>query len=422
MANDFSKEEIVAFEDICEGFNDNLVLSSVIDKYEFGMVTAERAEDTIWRPMPFIARTFDGLDQSSNFDDITQLSVPTEIGFHKSAPFKMTATDLRDGIQRNRYITAAKKKLGSDVNVDALNLAAREGTIFVKRSGAATGYDDVAEIDAAMNELGIPMEDRFAFFGSRAYNLMAGNLAARETINEIPTQAFRKSYVGEVANIETFKMDYGYSLTAKAGTTVTVNGANQRHVPKGVDATQAGKKNYDNRTQTLAITVGSGTVKVGDAFTMPLVNSVHHLTKADTGQLKTFRIVEILSGSGGTGNVKISPAIISADSSPTAAELQYKNCTAAPANGVAITFLNTVTGGANPFFHKEAIELVPAELGLEENAGMPHLKATTDQGLQICMTRQGSINDLSVKYRLDVKYGLVMKQPEMAGIIMFSQT
>jgi len=33
MANSFSKEERVAFEDILEGFNDALVLSSLVNKY-----------------------------------------------------------------------------------------------------------------------------------------------------------------------------------------------------------------------------------------------------------------------------------------------------------------------------------------------------------------------------------------------------
>jgi hypothetical protein len=43
--------------------------------------------------------------------------------------------------------------------------------------------------------------------------------------------------------------------------------------------------------------LAGGTVKVGDAFTIAGVNAVHHITKQDTGQLKTFRITAIVSGS-----------------------------------------------------------------------------------------------------------------------------
>jgi hypothetical protein len=40
--------------------------------------------------------------------------------------------------------------------------------------------------------------------------------------------------------------------------------------------------------------VTSGTVKVGDKFTIAGVNAVHHISKADTGQLKTFTITAIV--------------------------------------------------------------------------------------------------------------------------------
>jgi hypothetical protein len=37
--------------------------------------------------------------------------------------------------------------------------------------------------------------------------------------------------VGQFCNFDTYKLDYGLRLTAAAGVTVTVNGANQRYVP-----------------------------------------------------------------------------------------------------------------------------------------------------------------------------------------------
>jgi len=58
MANAFSKEEIVAFENILEGFNDALILSKNINVYNTNGVTMERARDTIWRPQPYIAQSF----------------------------------------------------------------------------------------------------------------------------------------------------------------------------------------------------------------------------------------------------------------------------------------------------------------------------------------------------------------------------
>ena len=86
MANSFSKEERVAFEDICQGFEDALVLSKNISVYRTEDTMMERANDIIWRPMPYIAQSFDGTDMTSNFVDSTQLSVPATLGYSKSSP------------------------------------------------------------------------------------------------------------------------------------------------------------------------------------------------------------------------------------------------------------------------------------------------------------------------------------------------
>lgn len=424
MANSFNKEERVAFDKVFEAFADNLILSNLFNKYGLDDVTAERTGNIIWRPQPYIAQSYTGLDQSSNFNrNYTQLSVPTTLGYSHSVPLTLSATELRDLLQQQRLGDAALQRLASDINVDCSNLAALTGTVFVKRTTAAAGFDDVAALDDAFNRNGVPMNNRKACFASTHYNGMASNLAARFLGNAPKSMnALENAFVGRIANFDTYKLDYGYRLTAAAGVTVTVNGANQRYVPKATSTAGTGEiSNVDNRYQTLAITVTSGTVKVGDAFTIAGVNEVHHITKADTGSLKTFRITAIISGAGGTGNVQISPPIIAADSSPTDPEIQYKNCTAAPANGAAITWLNTTSGLVNPFWQEDAFEIVPGRYRPAEDSGLAIMSATTDNGITVTMARQGAINDLSTKYRWDVFYGLVNKQPEMTGATMFSQ-
>ena len=91
MSNQFSKEERVAFEAMLEGFQDALVLSRNVAKYQTDQRTMERSNDIIWRPQPYIATSYDGTDQTANFGDSVQLSVPATIGFNKSVPWIMTA-------------------------------------------------------------------------------------------------------------------------------------------------------------------------------------------------------------------------------------------------------------------------------------------------------------------------------------------
>lgn len=422
MANAFSKEERVAFEDILEGFQDALVLSRNVSVYNTDSKMMERTNDIIWRPQPYIAQSFDGTDMTSNFKDFTQLAVPSTIGFSKSVPWTLTAKELRDALQEGRLGDAAKQKLASDINVAVMNVVSQQGTLVVKRTAAASGFDDVAQAEAIMNEQGVQSFDRYMALSTRDYNGMASNLAGRQTLTGKPLTAYEKAYIGMVASFETYKLDYATRLTAAAGTTVTVNGANQYYTPKATSTAGTGEtQNVDNRYQNLTIAVTSGTVKVGDCFTIAGVNAVHHITKQDTGQLKTFRITGIVSGSGGSGVVQISPPIISGGGS-TDAELEYKNVTATPANGAAITFLNTVSANVNPFWQKDSLEILPGRYAVPSDAGTAVMRASTDQGIELVMQKFYDINTMKTKYRLDTLFGVVNKQPEMSGIILFSQT
>jgi hypothetical protein len=423
MANNFSKEERVAFENILEGFQDALVLSRQVSVYNTDSTMMERTNNTIWRPQPYIAQSFSGTDMTSNFKDFTQLAVPSTIGFSKSVPWRMTALELRDALQENRLGNAAKQKLASDINVAVMSVASNQGTLVVARGSAATGFDDVAQIEAIMNEQGVQDFERCLALSTRDYNGMASNLAARQNLVASKTiTAYEKSRIGMVGSFDTYKLDYANRLTAAAGVSVSINGANQWYTPRATSTASTGEvSNVDNRYQNINITVGSGTVKVGDAFTIAGVFAVHHITKATTGQLKTFRVTAIVSGSGGTGTVQISPPIISGGGG-TDAELIYQNVTATPANGAAVTFLNTVAANINPFWQKDAIELLPGRYVIPPDAGVAVMRASTDQGIEIVMQKFYDINTMVTKYRLDCFFGVVNKQPEMTGIMLFSQT
>lgn len=420
MANTFSQEEIVIFEDLVGEFEDNLVLSHNVSKYQTESTMMARAGDTFWRPVPYISTSYDGTDATSNFDGDVQLSVPASISISKHATSILDAKERRDQLREKTLGKSKMQILASDVNVAIMNLAAEQSTIVVASSAAAGGYSDVADIDSVLNEQGVPVDGRYLALSSPDYNGMADNLAARETMNDLPTRAYKKSYVGEVAGIETFKLGYSNTLTPAAGVTVTMAAADQYYTPVSTVTTANGTNNVDNRYQTISIGVASGTVKAGDCFTIAGVNAVHHITKQDTLELKTFRIIEVVTGAGGTGTIKISPAIVSGEGA-TQGELQYQNVTATPANGAALTFLNTTSAKVNPFWCKDALEILPGSYDVPTDAGAAVMKATTENGIEITMTKQFDINTLETKYRWDVFFGVVNKNPEMTGIRLFSQ-
>jgi hypothetical protein len=421
MPNGFSKEERVAFENILEGFQDALVLSRNVAVFNTDQTTMERTNNIMWRPQPYIATSYAGTDMTTNFDDYTQLSVPATIGFSRSVPFVLTATELRDALQEGRLGDAAKQKLASDINVSVMNVAATQGTLFIKRTTAAAGFDDVAQCEAIMNERGVQMEDRYLALSTRDYNGMASNLSAstRSFGNAVSDQALRAGFVGRIASFDTYKLDYANRKTAAAGgaglTVSTLASAGNYWVPKATSVATTGETaNVDNRYQT--ITISSTTnVAPGDAFTIATVNSVHLITKGDTGQLMTFRVISVPSST----TLVISPPIISAQGGSDA-EIQYQNCVVnTPASNSAIVFLNTVTNFLNPFWFKDSIEILPGRYAVPTDAGAAVMRAATDQGIELVMQKQYDINTMRTKYRLDTLYGVVNKQPMMSGVIQF---
>jgi hypothetical protein len=423
MPNAFSKEERVAFETLLEGFQDALVLSKAVATFNTDSQTMERARDTIWRPQPYIAQSFDstvGTSISSNYDDMVQLSVPATLGFSKTAAWKLNAKELRDALQEGRLGDAAKQKLASDINVAVMNVAATQGTLVVATAGAAGDYDDVALCDTIMNEQGVPNYDRYLALSSRDYNGLAGNLAAstRSFGNAKSDKAYERSYVGMVAGFETYKLDYAQRIAAKAGSaTIATNGAQVRFVPASTTNSVAGKLNVDNRFQQVTVSATAGIV-AGDAFTVAGIEAVNHITKLSTGQLKTFRVISVDSGT----TMTISPPMIGANSAPTDAELSYKNINVASTSATAaIVFLNQNATSINPFWQKDAIEILPGRYAVPGDAGVAIMRAATDQGIELVMQKFYDIDTMTTKYRLDTLFGVVNKQPEMSGVLLFNQ-
>ncbi|MFZ4698109.1 MAG: P22 phage major capsid protein family protein, partial [Phycisphaerales bacterium] len=399
---------------------DALVLSRNVSIYNTDQTMMERTNNVIWRPMPYIAVSYNGTDMTGNFDDYTQLTVPSTIGYQKSVPWIMSATELRDALQEGRLGDAAKQKLASDINVAVLTVAGQQGTLAIKRS-AATGFDDVAIVEAVMNETGVPMDSRYLALSTRDYNGMASDLAknTRSFGNDISDSALRRAFVGQVASFETYKLDYAQRKAAAAGAGIQINttaaGGNY-YTPKATSTSATGEtSNVDNRFQT--VTVNSTTsIAVGDSFTIANVNAVHMITKEDTGQPKTFRVIAVPSAT----TLVISPPLIPAQAGVDSTA-QYQNCRITSTSATAaITFLNTTASYLNCFWHKDAIELLPGRYAVPTDAGAAVMRASTDQGIELVMTKQYDINNMKTKYRLDCLFGVVCKQPEMAGVLMFN--
>ena len=419
MATSLTKQEKVMFDDIIDGFDDALVIAKGAELYSWGSALEQsRARDKFWLPAPMIGASYDGFDQSANFDGLTQLNVPATVGYHKSVPKTLSTKNLRNDYAMNQWGKAAKQKLASDVNLALFNTAALYGSVFSKRTAAATGYDDVADIDVRLTRIGVPMDGRMAFYAPSAMNSMAGNLASRSEDSARSKNAYERAIIRhDIAGVDVYKNDQEIRLTAATGGAVTINGANQRTVPAATSTSAGLEENKDNRYTDLVVTGGTyANIKVGDAFTIAGVNEVHLITKADTGQLKTFRVVALPAAN----TIRVYPAIIDAAEGSIGSK-EYANVTAGPVNTAALTWLNTFAGPMSPFFRKEALLLIPGTFEVDPDDGWQVMRATTELGIGITYVRQGNIDTLNAKARFDLDFGTALLNPEMAGVQMFSQ-
>lgn len=426
MANAFSKEEKVKFDEVIEGFEDALVLSNLVTVKNTDQVQMARTNDVMWMTQPYVATSFDGRDQTTNFRQYTQLSIPMTIGFRKSVPFQMDDSEYRDEMQSGRLGEAALRRLSSDVNIAVNNLVTSQGTLFVKRAGVATGFDDISAIDTLLNSHGVPFGGRNAAFSSGDYNSMASDLQknTRSFGDKISNSALRDAYVGRVCNIDTYKLDYAPRKAVAAGgggltidTRAASAGGVNIYVPKATSVAATGESgNVDNRFQR--VTVSSTTnVAAGDRFTIAGQEACNQETKLTTGVLRTFAVISVDSAT----TMTISPPLING-SGGSQAELSYQNVVStATASNSAIVFLNTAAGFLNPFWKKESIYILPGKVAVPSGAGVDLMRATTKQGFEVVMQKGVDIKTGQILTRFDIAWGVANAQPQMNGVIMFSQ-
>jgi len=425
MANAFSKEEIVFFEQVLMGFDPNNITARQVSKFMPPSTAFERSALTVHRPVPYISIENEGLTLvDADFGDTTQLTVPSTLNANDSAPsdiknvpFNMNAVELNDPLQRDRKAESAVQALSALVDRDIATEVANKGTLFIKDAAKLTTYSQIAAAEEQMSIRDVPiMMPRTLIMNPTDYNGVAGDLAQRDAPPKgVSLTAFERSRIPTVATFDSFKANFMPNIAVAAGSGFLVNG-NQKHIPL---ATDSNGNNVDNRTMILNVDTGTGAEVVGDAFTIVGINAVSHIHKNDTGQLQTFRIVEVLAA--GT-QWRISPAIVTnnttASPAPGQAEKEYTNCSDEANNNAAITFLNTgALQPSNIFFANGAVEIVHGSLATMDldGAGVSTMREATDSGIEILFAKGSDIKDLGTQYRLTLWAAPNVLIPDMCG-------
>ncbi len=410
MAHEYPKEIHNAFEDIVEGFDKDLTMSNTVSKKMPDGKEMHRSGDVFWRPQPMIEQVSDGIDSTGDTNDLQQLFVPATLSHVKRVVWDFDSKQLRDKHYLQQQTLAARQALAAKVEEAIAQNVAMTGGHVVTTSGAITGYDELSLCEASLTEIGVARQDRSFFFNTRDKITAASNLAARQTINGKPTSAMEESRVGRFAQFETYDVDMLPRIAAATGAAVTVNGAGQTLTVAASRELPTGEvQNNDNRYQTLTVNSTTGK-KAGDAFTIPGVNRVHMITKQDTAQPFTNRIIEVVDGT----TLKVLAMVDSG---------KYQNVSTAPSDGASLVFLNTANAQSNVFWKGNSVELLGGRLAVDEMNDLSPLMGTTESsGLQIVMLKQSDIDPVTVRYKFLIFFGTANLNPQMNGILLANQS
>ncbi len=418
MANDFSSTEVEYFDMLLEGFDKDLTISNEVTVEDPSPEAMQNHGDQYWVPVPYIAETFDGLDLSAvTPSDLIDMQVPCTLSYLKSTLWSTNSMENRSSRYLEQQAKASRQKLASDVEASVATTLALTGGQVVK-VGALTGYDDLAECEATLNEVGIPRDSRKFVFNDRDKNKVASNLSKSAANFGRSEPATGKSQIGNFANFDVMSSDMLPRLRdASAATGATVSGADQTHVPVATVATATGTNLVDNRFQTLTVS-STASMQVGDRFTIAGVNKVNMISKDDTAIPFTNTVIEIVSGTVIRCLAMIGPATAGGS-----VDSIYKNISAAPADGAVLTFLNTTDAQVNAFWHQSSVQIdrghiATADLG---NGGVGVMRGTTDNGVEIVMMKESSLRTTKTEYRFFTFWGVTNTNPLMNGVLLAGQ-
>jgi hypothetical protein len=409
MSNKFNREEVVLFEKSFENFEKSLEMSLKADKLTTNATTMQRTADEIWLPVPIIAGATSGLDATGQSADYIELAVPGRTDQIRNSLWTLNAKALRDPHYAEKQGIAAGQKLAAEVEIAIGSMLKVNAGQMVKR-GTATGYDDLAECDTRLTEIGVQSLSRNMFMNARDNQKIAANLAGRQTVDGKVQTALERNYLGRYAGFETYREDIMPRLQAAGGGATAVAGANQVLTPAATSTASTGEtSNVDNRYQYLVVDNTAGCA-VGDRFTIPSVYSVHLITKEQTNQLFTNSIIEVVNGT----TLKVLAMIDSG---------VYQNVSAAPADGASLTWLNTVAAPINVFWESDSVMVLPGSLAFDQfKESMAVMEATTDNGIKMVMMRQADIFTAEQTYRFTINFGVLNRDPLKNGIMLFDQT
>lgn len=329
--------------------------------------------------------------------DTSETSQTLQVATQKGVDVNFSSADLTLSLDdfSKRILDPAMSVLAANVEYDAMSMY-KDVYNAIWTPGSAITYNDVLDARVLMQRGLAPLGDRSANLNSQD---MVDLIQDTKTLFNDQAQLskqYKEGYMGRAAGF-----DFMENTLWPGHTCGSENGSYVVNTSSGITSGSA----------TIAVTGGSGTLALGDIFTIVGVTSVHPETKVDTGVLQQFVVTEAYAG--GNGNITVSPTPVTSGAK--------QNVTIASAGaGKTVVVAGTASGAdtTSLLYHKDAFTFATADLVMP--GGVDFARREVMDGISMRIVRQYDINNDNLPCRIDILYGYKTLRPEHATRLHFN--
>lgn len=383
----------------------NCVMLKLVDhdfEPEFGQGGAKNG-DTIRLARPIRGQVREGATMVAQ--DITEgrdtLTVANQIG----ADLEFTSKDLTLSVDKfsERILKPQMIKLANYLDVKIMTELANKTYNWVGTPGQVIdSYADFAKGPQRLDESSAP-DERVAVLSPGDHWSLVPTVAGLY-IQDTAKTALTKAKLPMVGNVDMYMSQNVISHTNGNWATGTVE------IDNGTLSTTyaAAKDTWEMTIHIDGLTATTGTVLVGDVFTIEGVYAVNVITGEALDFLQQFVVKQSVTADGtGDADVVITPPIIT--SGP------YKTCSAAAVDGADITFKGTKATAyrQNVVFNKNAITVATPPMYKPQGAAW--CENRNYNGINLRLIQGYDMTNDVPQWRFDMLYGTKCYQPWLAA-------
>lgn len=322
--------------------------------------------------------------------DTTEGSVTLQVTSQKHVGMNFTSAELALSMDdfSKRIIEPAMAVLAAAVEADALGTMRKDVYQQANNTAAAITFANILGGRRKLNEALAPQGDRTALLSSNDAAGIVDTLKGLFQDDSQIAKQYREGVMGRAAGFDFAESTHLSTQTRGDAASYVVN-------------TSTG---ITSGTATITTTGGTGTINVGEPFTVAGVNAVHPESKADTGVLQQFVVTSTQTA---TGAWPVSPTPIT-----SGAKQNIVINSAGASKAVVIVGTASTNYGQSMVYHKDAFTFATADLVMPK--GVDWGAREVYDGISLRIVRDYDINNDRLPCRVDILYGYKTLRAQLA--------